>query len=188
MLLLYLLSLLFVTSSGSIYIPLCFYFIGGAVPVQVPEDRIYIPLCFYFIWFWVHYFGWSEKFTFHYASTLSSRRHAIRHDVKHLHSTMLLLYPPFILIVPPPLLIYIPLCFYFIPSRRWQSVTDCSFTFHYASTLSHTHILSNVLRFIYIPLCFYFIFRPGVIRGVLILHLHSTMLLLYRILMWYPDH
>ena len=55
-----------------IYIPLCFYFIGGNWNLDRSEYSIYIPLCFYFI---KNYGLWNAgyyEFTFHYASTLSS--------------------------------------------------------------------------------------------------------------------
>ena len=76
----------------SIYIPLCFYFIGGVCPHPGPSrvhlhstmlllyidtfpgqrshDKIYIPLCFYFIDQGVGGIVGDEQFTFHYASTL----------------------------------------------------------------------------------------------------------------------
>ena len=77
-------------------------------------------------------------------------------------------------------LIYIPLCFYFILDRTFHIRKNIEFTFHYASTLSVTGWNLVFIYRIYIPLCFYFIgisfsnTRPC-------LHLHSTMLLLYRI-------
>ena len=100
----------------SIYIPLCFYFIGFLVTVLCGVICIYIPLCFYFI---------------NGISSSSIRR----------------------------IEIYIPLCFYFI----------CLF-------LSH----GQRAFLIYIPLCFYFIEAPIGIAGEIRIHLHSTMLLLYR--------
>ena len=54
--------------------------------------------------------------------------------------------------------IYIPLCFYFIGNPRQLISISALFTFHYASTLSR-HIISSFDE---------------------ILHLHSTMLLLYQ--------
>ena len=55
--------------------------------------------------------------------------------------------------------IYIPLCFYFISFSATDSISGSAFTFHYASTLSNMpHCLLSKLH-----------------------HLHSIMLLLYRI-------
>ena len=122
-------------------------------------------------------------FTFHYASTLSDcARHCVMEFFiyiplcfyfilkiivksarlsRNLHSTMLLLYPS------PP---------------HWGAGTPRKFTFHYASTLSICRTLRSLLAFIiYIPLCFYFI-RPTAGHGNgKEAHLHSTMLLLYRL-------
>ena len=99
---------------------------------------------------------------------------------RHLHSTMLLLYPRAYQMRTGDYLIYIPLCFYFI--RQWfghprvrypnlhstmlllyppnltvRYLRACQFTFHYASTLSKTN-------------------HPDALH---LTDLHSTMLLLY---------
>ena len=103
-----------------------------------PEHCIYIPLCFYFISFSTAQLCIWHKFTFHYASTLSSPLWIICKSLFsftfHYASTLSLS---------------------FSTPRSWYS----GFTFHYASTLS-----SHRYR-VYCALC---------------LHLHSTMLLLYR--------
>ena len=122
-----------------IYIPLCFYFITVHQPAKHILKYIYIPLCFYFI-------------VKRCVSLVCSNR--------HLHSTMLLLYPtptwPDFLsdIIYIPLCfyfilsthdstescvcIYIPLCFYFIVEEYHDGRYGTPFTFHYASTLSRT--------------------------------------------------
>ena len=102
-----------------------------------------------------------NKFTFHYASTLSrfflsseptcsiyiplcfyfiKGQNTTYSVIPHLHSTMLLLYRYTIMGLTIISLIYIPLCFYFIFPQQ---------TFPRRPSL------------IYIPLCFYFIIRPG---------------------------
>ena len=143
----------------SIYIPLCFYFIGKKPDYRTTVKTIYIPLCFYFILIRCSQRRQTTLFTFHYASTLSSCRCYKEFWIR----------------------IYIPLCFYFI--LRFAIVKELMkpFTFHYASTLSGVPTSSLSLSIhIYIPLCFYFI-RIGLLSvAVCKLHLHSTMLLLYR--------
>ena len=54
---------------------------------------IYIPLCFYFIHHADIHTLYHMTFTFHYASTLSSKSPPYSFPVQNLHSTMLLLYP-----------------------------------------------------------------------------------------------
>ena len=144
------------------------------------------------------------RFTFHYASTLSSSASTWMTDGYR---------------------IYIPLCFYFIPRPDSSKIPRCPylhstmlllyhyicdncgayldpFTFHYASTLSRLGWLWGVRseriyiplcfyfikvslssgrrkRSIYIPLCFYFIPCPFCGGEAYISNLHSTMLLLY---------
>ena len=121
----------------------------------------------------------------------------------YLHSTMLLLYPKPLVENRHDCDIYIPLCFYFIVTATPGEGMQLSFTFHYASTLSNDStdsqtdgstiyiplcfyficlFLSHGQRafLIYIPLCFYFIEAPIGIAGEIRIHLHSTMLLLYR--------
>ena len=89
---------------SSIYIPLCFYFIGKASGGSQVLLFIYIPLCFYFI----------------------VEQLALDLPKFNLHSTMLLLYPvEERLPIPNKEIIYIPLCFYFIQgswSRNWTNV------------------------------------------------------------------
>ena len=111
--------------------------LSGAPREERTSGLIYIPLCFYFILF-------PER---------------VRMRLKHLHSTMLLLY---------------------------QGLSDrnahgkAGFTFHYASTLSDNSLRWQDLRSIYIPLCFYFINCYFIKFHVIYNNLHSTMLLLYR--------
>ena len=122
-----------------------------------------------------------SKFTFHYASTLSKVRNMRTLRFIDLHSTMLLLYLSADRTGRCVWWIYIPLCFYFINRR------------------GHRRWITNI---IYIPLCFYFIgaYRGGVrdfcseftfhyastlsaadLKNLIWLkNLHSTMLLLYR--------
>ena len=113
MLLLYLFAVSPKSTRIKIYIPLCFYFIGGATGTD----------------------NNNEKFTFHYASTLSGVSRLCINTPQHLHSTMLLLY-------------LISLC---------RSLNLVVFTFHYASTLSKQQQSQTLIENIYIPLCFYFI-------------------------------
>ena len=145
--------------------------------------------------------GWAGIFTFHYASTLSSRASFIIFSIYYLHSTMLLLYLSDIPGKNGYLSIYIPLCFYFIES---SGPCDIHRTYlHSTMLLLYRRTAScTVFRFlIYIPLCFYFIISQtrlitcislftfhyastlsdsGKSLTTRIYHLHSTMLLLYR--------
>ena len=181
MLLLYQIEISDIVKVSNIYIPLCFYFIVDAEYMAYAAGQIYIPLCFYFIAQYDSMItGGVEKFTFHYASTLST--------VEWVSQLL-------------PLKIYIPLCFYFIVGKKVDRKRRILFTFHYASTLSlilpHLHALpypftfhyASTLSFpvvrlrtdrtkIYIPLCFYFI-SQGCSARRMSAHLHSTMLLLY---------
>ena len=102
---------------------------------------IYIPLCFYFIGGLHRHCGLFFQFTFHYASTLSvSARGAC--------ITTCTIYIPlcFYFIVggmknnPVDNPIYIPLCFYFIADCLADLDKYCTFTFHYASTLSRRRV------------------------------------------------
>ena len=164
---------------------------------------IYIPLCFYFIHAASGDNKYSYWFTFHYASTLSVKRKKRLTEEKiyiplcfyfivlllYLWTRHIRIYIPlcFYFIVDTPrvnsrrFFIYIPLCFYFISSINLNRWGIKIFTFHYASTLSqwksHDSIRWNL---IYIPLCFYFI--TNIVEVILQdAHLHSTMLLLYRL-------
>ena len=143
-------------------------------------------------------------FTFHYASTLSKTSTDPDPGCHNLHSTMLLLYRSSrrILQAGHIHLHSTMLLLYRIPSSR-LTVSPLWFTFHYASTLSEFALFIFILLyFIYIPLCFYFIILPllpGRQESAIYiplcfyfiadhpsmpesaLHLHSTMLLLYRI-------
>ena len=125
----------------------------------VMEKNLHSTMLLLYLWSWWRMWKKSSRFTFHYASTLSRCIRLRLHRDIYLHSTMLLLYQE---IFRPPdcrSVIYIPLCFYFI----WTGIpdilfTDChlhstmlllypnlllriamtaTFTFHYASTLSH---------------------------------------------------
>ena len=75
--------------------------------------------------------------------------------------------------------IYIPLCFYFIGNPRQLISISALFTFHYASTLSNSEydIPHRIAKFT-------FHYASTLSRHIIssfdeILHLHSTMLLLY---------
>ena len=81
-----------------------------------------------------------DKFTFHYASTLSGQIYPVAIVIADLHSTMLLLYRVIVTSKSYENPIYIPLCFYFI---------------------QHRGVLKLHSRLIYIPLCFYFILYVG---------------------------
>ena len=106
------------------------------IGICIEKYSIYIPLCFYFIQTKAHRRKEQKKFTFHYASTLSSQQYpsvirtvnlhsimlllylaqllAFFHIGNHLHSIMLLLYPNVNAFNRCTAFIYIPLCFYFI--------------------------------------------------------------------------
>ena len=101
-----------------------------------------------------------EKFTFHYASTLS---------VIHVLSDF------------PEIFIYIPLCFYFI-HLRLTVAQPCLLYLHSTMLLLYPDPPGSpwASYFIYIPLCFYFIVLITVCISYLHYDLHSTMLLLYR--------
>ena len=173
------------TSGGrpraSIYIPLCFYFIIPA-PQSLPTAlRIYIPLCFYFI-----------------AVAPDGMSMSVRIYIPLCFYFIV----PGCLLPPPGSGIYIPLCFYFISACLLSYPYRPQFTFHYASTLSELVCISeHTGAIIYIPLCFYFIqeeeigtaeesiftFHYASTLSVQVvstviesIHLHSTMLLLYR--------
>ena len=97
-----------------------------------------------------------------------------------LHSTMLLLYPNTPYADMSRLLpIYIPLCFYFIIDACVGFFTRLIFTFHYASTLSHTGG-----RWFWVHYLFTFHYAStlslqNITQSLGFYHLHSTMLLLY---------
>ena len=186
----------------TIYIPLCFYFILSAQPQYVQLLFIYIPLCFYFIANVCLNVWPLNIFTFHYASTLSSIRSARASSFFHLHSTMLLLYLTVSFIFKPSNILF---TFHYASTLSIEILSSpaimnnlhstmlllypqvqsvlripCKkFTFHYASTLSYP---DRAYRGWQIPFTFHYastlsealyIYRIGV------LHLHSTMLLLY---------
>ena len=144
------------------------------------ELRIYIPLCFYFINLGRDYINVVNKFTFHYASTLSLPYAFLILKHRNLHSTMLLLYridshrlgDQFRNLHSTMLLLYRHHLIYtvIIHSFTFHYASTLSgddimakakytrFTFHYASTLSKARWHTSLwMRFIYIPLCFYFI-------------------------------
>ena len=99
----------------TIYIPLCFYFIGSYDIYNVPTDRIYIPLCFYFIPF--RFLHVEVIFVIYIPLCFYFIQFPVCDCTCQidLHSTMLLLYLPFFAVSRFVAFIYIPLCFYFIP-------------------------------------------------------------------------
>ena len=149
----------------------------------------------------IRYLGKHAAFTFHYASTLSSKCR----DYQYIRPIYIPLCFYFIRrqlkILYQEHMIYIPLCFYFIDFARYFAKLIGKFTFHYASTLSLIRQQYPIFcSLIYIPLCFYFIpivykarqpciqftfhyastlSRETVICGSSNVYLHSTMLLLY---------
>ena len=185
-----------------IYIPLCFYFINivsaqsagvylftfhyastlsiGSI-VTIIFCIIYIPLCFYFIAGNALDSVKDFLFTFHYASTLSASAPGVEYCIiLYLHYTMLLLYPGVrqcsgvrqCYLHSTMLLLY--------QKINTRVLLRRSFTFHYASTLSAVKECTELLeKIIYIPLCFYFIY-DSLLSDQFKIHLHSTMLLLYR--------
>ena len=183
-----------------IYIPLCFYFISArrraaglyraftfhyASTLSQPACRsLSNPSKFTF-----HYASTLSTsvsvhcvldsiFTFHYASTLSKSMNGSEREKQNLHSTMLLLYLPYIRVPSFYFLIYIPLCFYFI-----EMVLDHNITNPYLhSTMLLLYRCSipfcSSASAIYIPLCFYFICRLSVSKSTSIsftFHYASTL-------------
>ena len=120
---------------------------------------IYIPLCFYFIARVCDGQMAGSTFTFHYASTLSSR----------LSGSISIL------------IIYIPLCFYFI--RGSSHMTQTSYLNLHSTMLllylkSALKIATSVAYLHSTMLLLYLTVRVS--HPFQFLHLHSTMLLLYR--------
>ena len=121
----------------------------------------------------------TSKFTFHYASTLSwaENPRSLAHPLFTFHYASTLsdthtkqrgVY-----------IIYIPLCFYFI--YHWWARRTCrsKFTFHYASTLS-AFASSWLGHLSWFTFHYASTLSHGFVKLVLfVLHLHSTMLLLY---------
>ena len=168
-------------------------------------SSIYIPLCFYFIGCRRHHHAeLGAGFTFHYASTLSACANTHNDYTNRIYIPLC-----FYFIRYPEeekntcIGIYIPLCFYFIWIGFDNHDLVSWFTFHYASTLSWTadpeklwdrylhstmlllyqfaYEVRNNMGEIYIPLCFYFIETQLISVGYKLIDLHSTMLLLYQI-------
>ena len=99
----------------------------------------------------------------------------------NLHSTMLLLYRAHLLHQGSPMSIYIPLCFYFIIGRILSHVFGIKIYIPLCFYFIKCRLSSMVMQgIIYIPLCFYFIHQRQMCRVATCVHLHSTMLLLYR--------
>ena len=119
-------------------------------------------------------------FTFHYASTLSMEAFMIYDDSVFLHSTMLLLYRIYKCSSSVQFFFYIPLCFYFIFSNTIVSLSGINFTFHYASTLSNRTVTNGVQNLVLhsTMLLLYRLLHKNAKTCMLLLH--STMLLLYR--------
>ena len=126
-----------VALEGSLYIPLCFYYIYIPSYSSWSSIMLYIPLCFYYIG--LVYIGGlpgvltlhstmlllyqrtvlndiykANNFTFHYASTISRFLGGTPGVYPPLHSTMLLLYRTTSAFYSKQSCLYIPLCFYYI--------------------------------------------------------------------------
>ena len=93
---------------------------------------------------------------------------------------MLLLYPGYTPGVYANLNIYIPLCFYFIHIGNYRLSRSLRIyiplCFYFITCRQHNWYSAG---YIYIPLCFYFIQKMYLHAFERMLHLHSTMLLLY---------
>ena len=142
---------------------------------------IYIPLCFYFIDNPDHTRTQTIQFTFHYASTLSGAA-ALICVYNSIYIPLCFYFIKFYdIVLVQDWYIYIPLCFYFIGGHGREDLPGVSFTFHYASTLSKTPLRVPVLKSSF---TFHYAStlskRLGKDCVALIIHLHSTMLLLYR--------
>ena len=125
------------------------------------RSTIYIPLCFYFIDIASNIFSFSTVFTFHYASTLSYRRDSNTDYI----SVFTFHYASTLSCAPSRMsMLSTPFTFHYASTLSGVSGSDRGkfkgFTFHYASTLSAA--ISSAVRSVS--------------------NLHSTMLLLYRIL------
>ena len=143
-----------------IYIPLCFYFIVGSLPLcLVAVTNLHSTMLLLYRMPRSSLRPVSMSFTFHYASTLSSFSRSA-------------------------LWILIVFTFHYA-STLSECVSDefccgCEFTFHYASTLSyhpadslfHLSDLHSTMLLLYLSA-----FRP---LGLYTFNLHSTMLLLYH--------
>ena len=116
-------------------------------------------------------------------------RRVARHWRQYLHSTMLLLYPLFSKTLES---LGFTFTFHYASTLSVLAAEKRNvytlFTFHYASTLSISRWRIHDLDGIYIPLCFYFIKFKLSTSFDCIFHLHSTMLLLYRIRSIYPGY
>ena len=167
---------------NTIYIPLCFYFIGvfRSFNSQICSDLHSTMLLLYHCFRPLMLTPWSDLhstmlllylcsaraiswsywlFTFHYASTLSESKFHKKISIANLHSTMLLLYR----------------------GIRYATISSIRFTFHYASTLSS--LLMTIWNSIFI-FTFHYASTLSMCRyrqGSHGPNLHSTMLLLYLI-------
>ena len=130
------------------------------IPELPPGILIYIPLCFYFIAKLSALSFYPLTFTFHYASTLSNGGVRIGAGVKHLHSTMLLLYLN-------------PLAF---SAETYLNLHSTMLLLYPVSRIS-THLkeinLHSTMLLLYLAAVH--------IATAADIHLHSTMLLLYHV-------
>ena len=147
------------TTVHPIYIPLCFYFIVASIGLTVASIIIYIPLCFYFI-FQACIISEVINDNLHSTMLLLYLLHYLLINLFKIIYIPLCFY--FIgvtsMCISGSSCIYIPLCFYFIHREKDRGVLFhnlhstmlllypllsfhilpylCTFTFHYASTLS----------------------------------------------------
>ena len=184
-----------------IYIPLCFYFI----PLDAFRLRLLITFTFHYASTLSVGFGffWSSVSYLHSTMLLLYPGRCGRYCVCCVIYIPLCFY--FIIrrmeCITIIVLIYIPLCFYFICIPGNGKPDDYTFTFHYASTLSSAlndsrlppskftfHYASTLsdraLSSAYIAKTFTFHYASTLSEepervGRSVLHLHSTMLLLY---------
>ena len=121
--------------------------------------QLYIPLCFYYICSQKRSYDHEIHFTFHYASTISTKQEDYEYVYSFftfhyastiseiymqwpglngtLHSTMLLLYPQLFWVALPPLdSLHSTMLLLYRPSRVTDKLGQYFFTFHYASTIS----------------------------------------------------
>ena len=90
---------------------------GSGTPSPI-RYGLYIPLCFYYIKTSDLQCTLVVHFTFHYASTISDVWCDCQNALQPLHSTMLLLYLPWLFLCVFPSTLYIPLCFYYIEHQK----------------------------------------------------------------------
>ena len=141
-----------------IYIPLCFYLYKQPWINSIRDwTHLHSTMFLLIRWFWVYYFWWSEKFTFHYVSTYTKLPVITQIYYFNLHSTMFLLIPGNRCAIENNFIYLHSTMFLLI--RRQRSTRKKSLTFIYIPLCFYLYQTSkpgaNDPNSIYIPLCFY---------------------------------